>query len=240
MSTPLHQQIETELRSRLRKLVPGDRLLPEPELAASLGVSRTTLRQALARLEDAGLIHRRPGAGTVVARPSLDQPLGGTVTLRQAASAVGFDLTPILEGVELLTPTEGPLELASATQPLLWLRRTFTHDGENVAREVLWLDDADAARLHALIGIDPTASVYDFLALTGRTPRWSHEVLRVDVPDDHERRLLGSHPVLRLRRVSGTDAPHEVRELALRGDQVRLSARWGDAPDGAPFAGADG
>jgi GntR family transcriptional regulator len=42
------------------------RIPPEAALAEGLGVSRTTIRDALARLEHEGVIHRRQGAGTFV------------------------------------------------------------------------------------------------------------------------------------------------------------------------------
>jgi GntR family transcriptional regulator len=44
----------------------GDRLPSEPALAAELGVSRVSVRAALAQLESEGLVNRRHGSGTYV------------------------------------------------------------------------------------------------------------------------------------------------------------------------------
>jgi GntR family transcriptional regulator len=46
---------------------PGDQLPSETELAAQLGISRPTLREALLNLEQEGLVLRRHGVGTFVA-----------------------------------------------------------------------------------------------------------------------------------------------------------------------------
>jgi len=46
---------------------PGDRLPPERELAARLGVSRSSLREGLRRLTDLGIIESRQGSGTYLA-----------------------------------------------------------------------------------------------------------------------------------------------------------------------------
>ena len=54
----------------------GDRLPPEHEVAAMLGISRGTLRAALARLEDSGEIVRRQGSGTFVGRVTVPAALG--------------------------------------------------------------------------------------------------------------------------------------------------------------------
>lgn len=48
-------------------LRPGDRLPAERELAETLDVSRPTLREALADLEERGLVVTRPGGGTFIA-----------------------------------------------------------------------------------------------------------------------------------------------------------------------------
>jgi GntR family transcriptional regulator len=47
---------------------PGSRLSSEPDLCERYGLSRTTIRQALGRLEQRGLIERRKGQGTFVQR----------------------------------------------------------------------------------------------------------------------------------------------------------------------------
>lgn len=48
-----------------------DRIPSETDLAAELGVSRTTVRDALSRLENEGLVYRKQGAGTFVNRAGL-------------------------------------------------------------------------------------------------------------------------------------------------------------------------
>jgi GntR family transcriptional regulator len=75
----------------------GDRLPPEHEVAAMLGVSRGTLRSALRRLEESGEIVRRQGSGTFVGRmavPSaLDERLERLEPYSSLAARRGLTLT---------------------------------------------------------------------------------------------------------------------------------------------------
>ena len=65
LSSAVVRQIEQLiLRGILR---PGERLPSERELAERLGVSRPSLREAIAHLQDAGLLSARAGAGVYVA-----------------------------------------------------------------------------------------------------------------------------------------------------------------------------
>jgi GntR family transcriptional regulator len=74
---------------------PGERLPPEQELSAHLGISRGTLRTALQRLEDTGEIVRRQGSGTYVGRAvstSLDEGLEKLVSYSTLARDRGVKL----------------------------------------------------------------------------------------------------------------------------------------------------
>ena len=74
---PLHYQIREQISRAIAdgRLVPGDFLPPEEDLAAQASVSRTTIRQALAALVHEGLIERKRGRGSWVVEPRIDQQL---------------------------------------------------------------------------------------------------------------------------------------------------------------------
>lgn len=71
-SPSLVQQVKAHLKQRIIKVEYKDgRIPPEAELAAEMGVSRNTIRDALSQLETEGVIYRRQGAGTFVNRAGL-------------------------------------------------------------------------------------------------------------------------------------------------------------------------
>ena len=71
-SPSLTEQVKAHIKERI---VSGDfdegRIPSETELATDLGVSRTTIRDALSRLEHEGTIYRKQGSGTFVNEPGL-------------------------------------------------------------------------------------------------------------------------------------------------------------------------
>jgi GntR family transcriptional repressor for pyruvate dehydrogenase complex len=72
--SPLYEEVVERLRAFIdvEKLKPGDKLLSERELAQRLGVSRTSVRQALTALRVAGLVEIRHGHGVYLLRPPED------------------------------------------------------------------------------------------------------------------------------------------------------------------------
>jgi GntR family transcriptional regulator len=79
----------------------GDRLPPENEVAAMLGVSRGTLRSALQRLEESGEIVRRQGSGTFVGRVAMPTAFGERLERLEPYSSVAARRGVKLSAVDL-------------------------------------------------------------------------------------------------------------------------------------------
>jgi GntR family transcriptional regulator len=94
-------------RIKAEELPPGSVLPSETELAESFGVTRMTVRQALAGLAGAGLIERRHGRGTIVAPIKLQRQSPLPIGLAEELKARG--LTPgshVLEFEEVAPSAE--------------------------------------------------------------------------------------------------------------------------------------
>lgn len=72
---------------------PGERLPPERELSQMWGLSRSTIRTAIAGLERDGLLYTRVGSGNYAAPPKYDRDLRGLLSMSQAAAAQGMTVT---------------------------------------------------------------------------------------------------------------------------------------------------
>jgi GntR family transcriptional regulator len=71
-SPSLTDQVKTHIKQQiLINTYEDDRIPSETDLAMDLGVSRTTIRDALSRLENEGVVYRKQGSGTYVNRPGL-------------------------------------------------------------------------------------------------------------------------------------------------------------------------
>jgi len=70
----LYQEIVDQIQGQVQsgKLVPGDRLPPERELADQFGVSRTAVREAIKSLAEKGLVTVEVGRGTFICAMTSD------------------------------------------------------------------------------------------------------------------------------------------------------------------------
>ncbi|GAA4956647.1 FadR/GntR family transcriptional regulator [Actinoplanes utahensis] len=106
---PAYQQLADELRAEITsgRLQPGERLPPEPELCVKIGVSRSTVREALRLLASQHLIVTTRGVtgGSFVAHPDARQLGDGLSTgfaLLTHSAAVGLaDLLELRRALEV-------------------------------------------------------------------------------------------------------------------------------------------
>ncbi|MFZ3264271.1 MAG: FadR/GntR family transcriptional regulator [Terriglobales bacterium] len=91
------RQIE---RLILKKLRPGDKLPSERDLAETLGVSRSSIRDAIRSLELMGMVEPRQGAGTIVreiSSDSLANPLANVLKRKEELVSELLDFRIMLE-----------------------------------------------------------------------------------------------------------------------------------------------
>ena len=110
----LVDQVEMRLREYFiqENLQPGDPLPKEAELAEDMGVSRTALREGLARLKTLGLIESRRNRGIILTRPDI---LG---SIERVLEPTFLDSTTLQEVFELR------LVLELGISELLFLRKS--------------------------------------------------------------------------------------------------------------------
>ena len=90
-SEELREQIEEYIdKSGLK---PGDKLPSERAFAEALGTSRVTLRDALMRMQDEGLIETRHGKGSFVAPPKFEEDARSFLSCTSGWEADGFKVS---------------------------------------------------------------------------------------------------------------------------------------------------
>ncbi len=73
LNKPLYSRIQEYIAERILsgKLAPEEKIQSEREISEDLGVSRMTVRRAITELVNEGLLERKHGSGTYVARPKV-------------------------------------------------------------------------------------------------------------------------------------------------------------------------
>jgi GntR family transcriptional regulator len=150
---------------REEKFAPGSQLPSELELMTMLGVSRTTLREALRTLEEQGSINRRRGLGTFVSEKSIVKDLSINFGITEMITQAGF--TPGTIKCEIrMEEASGivaqNLEIPDGTQILVVERLRLANN-----RPIVWSEDMlPASILEGKIpkpGDLKDQSLYDYL-----------------------------------------------------------------------------
>ncbi len=181
--TPLYEQVVDRLREFIdvQRLQPGDRLMSERELAQQLGVSRSSVRQALTALRVLGLIEIRHGDGVYLLRAPGD--VIPSLALEVANAQVDHPMIwEVREGVEtqaarLAARRRTKRDLARMRQALDAMAESVAAGGDGVVgdrhfHQAVW-DAAHNEMLSQVVGqlreaIDRTSEAS--LTVPGRPP----------------------------------------------------------------------
>jgi len=194
---PAYQQLADELRAEITsgRLQPGERLPPEPELCVKIGVSRSTVREALRLLASQHLIVTTRGVtgGSFVAHPDASQLGDGLSTgfaLLTHSAAVGFaDLLELRRALEV--PAAG----------LAAMRRDEAHLTE--LRGALFdpaIDDLDTmmaarAAFHRVIAKATGNPLFELVGRPLYQASYGEEVIS-DLPEGYWARIDADHRAL--------------------------------------------
>lgn len=160
----LGTQVVRELRSYIqaRGLGVGDRLPTERDLAEALGVSRTTVREAMNSLQSVGIVERKPRRGTTLGR--VDLSLLGEI-LRFSLVRSRSDLADLLAVRRLLEVNMLPMIVANASDED-WTRMEEANR-QMEAQVGTWQHavEADLAFHRALLTATGNEMLYQFLGM---------------------------------------------------------------------------
>jgi GntR family transcriptional regulator len=216
--TTVHAQIEDWLAGQIATgaLAPGDRLPTEQDLAEWFGVSRMTLRHALAELTRRGLVTKSVGrrGGTFVAAPKLEQDLTTLAGFSEQLRRHGM-----VAGARVLSARSRPAGPADG-RPIALERSLFP-----------------AARFPGMLELRLDGSLYELLetryGLRPHRARESLEPVTAGVREAEALDVAEGAPLMQVERTAyaRSGEPLEFARDLFRGDRTRVVVWTSELPE---------
>jgi GntR family transcriptional regulator len=219
-------------------LAPGHRLGAERELAERLGVSRSTVRAAVADLARGGAIRRTRGraGGIFVAERKVERDLTSLASLPAYLRRQGFQsdarvISTAMINADAETAAALGLGLDDLAHEIVRVRLA---DGDQISLERATFP---ASRFPGLLDRSLSGSLYELFAKEyGLEPGEAEERIEVVSAGPSEARLLGvpeGAPLVAITRTawSSDGEPFESSHDLFRGDRVRIVVRARSAPE---------
>jgi GntR family transcriptional regulator len=248
LALQLADRIRAEILEGARR--PGSQLPTESEFQATYGVSRTTVRSALAVLAGEGLVLTRKGYGSYVRErhPLRRISSAHRHDARRQAGKPEFDTEAIDQGLvpsrrmlkigrEPVPADVAPLLQVTAGEPAVIRRRLQMLGGEpailSTSYYPLWLAEGSRLESPEALPEGPDTAIEDL----GHVFVHGIEVFRVRMPTPDEVRMLDLAPGVPVVRLLSVDYDADGRALQLAddlyaGDRHEFAFEW--SRDGAP------
>lgn len=242
----LYVQLAQRLRSAIQagELRRGDPIPSEHQLCRTYGVSRPTVRRAIEALVEDGLLVKRQGMGTFVAKLKLLQPQGRVIGFSERMRRNGLEPSSrVLEHLVLAGKTVDPAALraldVSTDDNVVRLVRLRLANGEPVLLETIYLP---LTRFPALESVDfERESLYAVLLdRYGANISYIRESLEPVILTAHEAALLWTQAgtpgmLAHIVTFDQHGVPAEYSISLVRGDRCQYEIEL--APEGERHGG---
>ncbi len=225
---PLYQQFKRIITQRVAQgeWLPNQPIPPERELTSHYGVSRTTVRLALADLVNEGWLYRVQGKGTFVAPPKVRPTLGELTGFAEELKIRGLD--PEIRVVEYKTVPPPPAAAETLQVPpgeeVLAIKRLVLVQGVPYFADQSYL----AGRFARFLSPEKVAqdSIYRTLEAAGQPLLKGQQTIEAAMPDRELMQLMQlprRTPVLVIRRTTLglCSEPVEHAQAWFRGDRYQ-------------------
>ncbi len=210
------------------------RLPSEPDLAVKFRAARATVRRALAKLQDEGLIYSRQAVGSFVAEPHVEQDLDqlfsftefmvyrgmkpGTRLIRTETQQIHDPESPVLHYLGLRPDSK-----------VLYIRRLRLGGSDPLVIASTWLPESHFPEFwdHDL----KQESVYEIMGASGHKPTDAIQTMEAIALNAEDAALLtvpeGSAALLIRRVAYASGVPVEYAIDLYRGDRTKFRVRLG-------------
>ena len=219
MKAPL--SLVEKLNSIATSLVPDDPLPPERALAERFGVSRVTLRKALAELADAGVIYTIHGAGSYVSQPRVVKRLKLLSFSEEIQNRGWSPSTKVISAERIYDGSdENP---NAANEPSFKIVRLRLGNSEPLSYETTVISESIAP---GLLARDLTKSLYAIL-------REAYEI-KFDYAEEEIRPIVLTTEIAQFLNLKAGDPAFEINRLAFtsrgllieQSNSIRRGDRW--------------
>lgn len=225
---PLYYQLQLQMRQRMDDGVwaVGFGLPAEDDLAVQLGVSRATVRQAIAGLVHEGRLERRRNRGTKVIAPPLRQSLEEFYSFAHTMAEHGLSQHSRVVSLQSEhAPADVMTGLGLSQPQAIRLERVRYADETPLMIETSWFaPDAGQCLFAADLS---AASIYDVLDAAGIPIVRATEFIRPIILSTHQADVLNvarGDPAFFVERTSySLKQPVELRRSVIRGDRYLYS-----------------
>ncbi|KJS19190.1 MAG: GntR family transcriptional regulator [Clostridiaceae bacterium BRH_c20a] len=233
---PIYYQLAKLFEGKIQRgeLKPGEAMPTEMKIVADFGVSRMTVRKAIAELVAKGMVHAQQGKGTYVSYPKLDNVVFELNNFDEDIKRKGIQYKTTLIEAKIIKADEGLRKIFKINDPnfrLLHFRSVISAEDEKLAYEVKYTIYTKNKPILEFELQDPNLPNL-ITANTDYLPMSSKKVLQAVISSKDDASILGIGLNLPLLVVEQTIYDGQLKPVGwsksvYRGDRYKLTSNDG-------------